>query len=265
MSGNEAFEFVSERGWRRGMRNMLRNEFNRWWKSSMWWVQLLIWTGIIGILVSAMLFGDEPGGYETSLLVFSLFAGIFPAVAISIIMQDVLVGEKREGTAAWVLSKPVSRPAFLLPKVIANSVGVLATMAAAPCTMGFILFSIYQGSLVDPLRFIMAMGVFFVGHFFFLTFTLMLSTFFNNRGPVIGLSMTLIFMQQYIVGGVPALGYFLPWNLVVPLGEQPNCLVYSLLTGTPVQTGHLITLVVVLVESIFFILIGLWRFNKEEF
>lgn len=148
MSGNDAFEFVSERGWRRGMGNMLKNEFARWWKTNMWWIQMLIWTGIIGILVSAMLFSDDPGGYETSLLVFSLFAGIFPAVAVSIIMQDVLVGEKREGTAAWVLSKPVSRPAFLLPKVIANSVGVLATMAAAPCAMGFILFSIYQGSMV---------------------------------------------------------------------------------------------------------------------
>lgn len=265
MSGNEAFEFVSERGWRRGMGNMLKNEFSRWWNTRLWWIQMLIWTAGIGFFLAAMLFGNDPAGYETSLIIFSVFAGLFPAVAVSIIMQDVLVGEKSEGTAAWVLSKPVSRPAFILPKVIANSVGVLATMVAAPCALTFLLFSISKGSMMNPLHFLLVMGVLFVSHFFFLTFTLMLSAFFNNRGPVIGLSMTLIFMQQYIVGSVPVLGYVLPWNLIVPLGEQPNCLVYSLLTGTPVEMKNLITLIVVLVESMLFILVGLWRFNKEEF
>jgi len=42
MSGNSAFQLVSERGWRRGLGSMLRSEFSRWWQTRMWWVQSLI-------------------------------------------------------------------------------------------------------------------------------------------------------------------------------------------------------------------------------
>ncbi len=63
---------------------------------------------------------------------YAIFAGLFPAVGVVIIMQGVVVGEKKSGTAAWVLSKPVTRPAFILSKVIANSLGVLVTMVVLP-------------------------------------------------------------------------------------------------------------------------------------
>jgi len=60
MSGNSAFEMVSERGWRRGLSNLLNNEFASWWKTRMWWVQCLIWVGLIGFMLGAVLFGS-PG------------------------------------------------------------------------------------------------------------------------------------------------------------------------------------------------------------
>jgi ABC-2 type transport system permease protein len=265
MSGNSAFDLVSERGWRRGMGNMLKNEFARWWKTSRWWTQCLIWAGILGLMMGAMLFGPDKLDFPTALMVFSLFAGLFPGVAVIIIMQDVLVGEKQEGTAAWVLSKPVTRQAFIIPKIIANSVGVLVTMVIVPCTVGYAILSISQKTALDPLRFLAAMGVIFVSHFFFLNFAMMLSTFINSRGPVIGLSISLLFFQQYLVGFSRLLGFMLPFNLVVALGEQPSSLVLSLLNGTPLHTDHLITLGVVLAETVVFIFIGLWRFNREEF
>ena len=65
---------------------------------------------------------------------------MFPAIAVIIIMKDTLVGEKQSGTAAWVLSKPVSRPAFILSKLAANSIGVLATIVILPGVVAFILY-----------------------------------------------------------------------------------------------------------------------------
>jgi hypothetical protein len=56
----------------------------------------------------------------------------------------------------------------------------------------------------------------------------------------------------------------LPWNLVVPIGNTPS-LVLSLMLEIPAQPDQLITLAAIVVESILFILIGLWRFNREEF
>jgi ABC-2 type transport system permease protein len=178
-------------------------------------------------------------------------------------MQDAIVGEKREGTAAWVLSKPLTRPSFVLSKVFANCVGILVTMILVPFCISFAILSIGHKSSFFSLGFVESMGVIFISHYFFLSMTLMLGTFFNSRGPVIGIPLAILFLQQNILGFLPALRYVLPWNLVVPLGNT-NSLVLSLIMGTPVQTYHLILLLVIVLESILFTLIGIWRFNQEE-
>ena len=264
MSGNEAFEMVSGHGWNRGLDNLLRSGLARWFKTRMWWTQCLIWGSIIGILISAMVFNSQPPGFLDLLMIFAVFVGLFPAVGVTIIMQDALVGEKREGTAAWVLSKPVTRQAFVLSKVISNSVGILVTMIAVPCSLAYVQISLFRQSALDPLGFIGAMIVIFISHFFFLSLTLMLGAFFSNRGPVIGIPLAILFLQQNLISLLPSMRFVLPWNLVIPVGStQP--LVLSLMMRTQVQSDHLITLGIVVVESILFIFIGLWRFNREEF
>jgi ABC-2 type transport system permease protein len=264
MSGNEVFELVSERGWSRGLNTMLRSGLARWFKTRMWWVHCLIWGSLIGFMLAAIAFNPEPPPTEELLMLFTVFAGLFPAVGVVIIMQDALVGEKREGTAAWVLSKPLTRPAFVLSKIFANSAGILVTMVVVPCLLAYAIISISTKSSLNPLGFIASMGVIFISHFFFLALTMMLGTFFDSRGPVIGIPLGILFMQQNIIGFIPALGYVLPWNLVIPTGSSPP-LVLSLMLDIPVQPDQLITMAAVVIESILFILIGLWRFNREEF
>jgi ABC-2 type transport system permease protein len=193
-----------------------------------------------------------------------IFIGLFPAVGVIIIMQDAIVGEKREGTASWVLSKPLTRQAFVLSKVVANSVGILVTMIIVPYCIAFTIIAIMHKSILSPGGLIGAVVVIFISHFYFLSLTLMLGTFFSNRGPVIGIPLAILFFQQNILGLLPAFRYVLPWNLVVPLGNAPP-LVLSLMMRTHIQSDHLIILVVIVAESIMFILIGLWRFSREEF
>ena len=264
MAGNSAFELANERGWRRGLGGMLRSELSRWWGTRMWWVQCLIWVGMIGFLLSAILFGaeDAPPSQEVAIL-YAIFAGLFPAVGVVIIMQGVVVGEKKSGTAAWVLSKPVTRPAFILSKVIANSLGVLATMVVLPGIVAYTLTAVATGSAWNLPGFLSAMGVIFLSHFFFLSLTLMLGAFFGSRGPVIGIALGLLFMQQYLVGWQPALRYVLPWKLVIPIGERLDAVAPCLLVGSHNYSPILI--VVVALESLLFLGIGLWRFSREEF
>jgi len=59
------------------------------------------------------------------LTVFLKIAGIATAIGVAVLAQDALIAEKHSGTAAWVLSKPVSLSAFILSKVIANAAGIL--------------------------------------------------------------------------------------------------------------------------------------------
>jgi ABC-type transport system involved in multi-copper enzyme maturation permease subunit len=263
MSGNSVFEMVSERGWRRGLSNLLNNEFAHWWKTRMWWIQCLIWVGLIGFMLGVVLFGTPDFKLDEGVMMYAIFAGLFPAVGVVIIMQDALVGEKRDGTAAWVLSKPAARPAFILSKLIANILGVLATMVVLPGIVVYAMISLAIKASLNPWFFLAAMGVIFLNHLFYLTLTLMLGAFFNNRGPVIGITLALMFLQQYLIGLLPVLRYLLPWTLVIPLNNQTAAIVPALLSSQPIYSS--IPILCVAVESILFVLIAVWRFNREEF
>jgi ABC-2 type transport system permease protein len=263
MSGNSDFELVTERGWQRGFNNLLDNELSRWWKTRMWWIQSLIWVGMIGFMLATMLFGVPDFSLKDGMMIYGVFGGIFPAVAVVIIMQGVLVGEKKDGTAAWVMSKPIARPAFILSKMLANSLGMLATMVVLPGVAAYVLFFIRIKTGLDPLSFLAAMGVIFLNLLFYLTLTLMLGTLFNSRGPVIGIGLAFLFMQQYLVGLLPVLRYLIPWTLVVPLNNDTNAIVPSLLSGQPIYSS--IPLLAVAVECVLFVLVAVLRFNREEF
>jgi ABC-2 type transport system permease protein len=264
MSGNEAFEMTSGSGWSRGLENMLNSGLARWFKTRSWWTNCLIWGGLVGGITSAVAFNSQPPPFADLLLIFMVFVGLFPAVGIVILMQDALVSEKTEGTAAWVLSKPVTRQAFLISKLIANSLGVLATMVIVPCLIGYIIISIAHKSTIDPLGYLGAMLVVFINDFYFLSLTLMLGSFFSNRAPVIGIPLAVLFLQQNLINFLPFLGYIFPWNLVVPLGNTTP-LAFSLMLRQPIQQEHLILLGIVLAQEILFISLALWRFNREEF
>ena len=264
MSGNEAFELVTERGWMRGMGNMLRSGLARWFKTRSWWMNCLIWGGLVGFIVGAVAFNPQAPDIQELLMITLIFSGLFPSIGVIITMQDAVVGEKREGTAAWVLSKPVTRQSLILSKVIANSLGILLTMVIVPCAVGFIIIAISTSSTLVTLGVLGAMGVIFVNHFFFLSLTLMLGTFFDIRAPVVGIPLAILFLQQNIIGLVPALRFILPWNLIIPLGNT-NPLTITLLQGATPSSEQLTMLLVIILESIIFTLVALWRFNRQEF
>jgi ABC-2 type transport system permease protein len=266
MSGNSAFELVTERSWRRGLSNLLDKEFAGWWKTRMWWIQCLIWVGLIAFIIGTVLFGSPNSKPRLSDMVelYAIIAGILPAAGVVIIMQDTLVGDKRDGTAAWIMSKPASRQAFILSKLTAYSLGVLATMVVLPGIVVYIMVSISVKVAPDPWLFMASMGIIFLSFLFYLTLTLMLGSFFKSRAPVIGIPMAILFLQQYMIGLLPTLGYVLPWSLFVTTGNPNiNALVPALLTGQPIYSY--IPVVALAVECILFTLIAVWRFNREEF
>ena len=155
------------------------------------------------------------------------------------------------------------RKAFIISKVIANGLGILVTMVIIPSVLALALNAFATGLLWNLPRFFAALGVIFLSHFFFLSLTLMLGAFFSSRGPVIGITLGLLFMQQNLIAWLPFLGEILPWKLVMPLGEQLDAVAPCLLIGSHNYSPMLI--VVITLESLLFIGIGLWRFSHEEF
>jgi ABC-2 type transport system permease protein len=253
---------ASRRGWQRGLNNLLDNEVGLWWHTRRWWVQALIWAGVVGFFLGSVILQGS-ADQTTAFTLYGVFASLFPAVAVVIQMQSALVGEKASGTAAWVLSKPVSRPAFILAKLVANGLSVLAVMVVIPGLVAYPFLSRVLGAPLNPLLFLAGLGVIWLSMLYFLAFTLMLGAFFNARGPVIGLGLALLFLQQYLLGLAPLFKTLLPWTLTVPLNNATDALLPNLLQGLPVG-AYLPQVLVLLVEIVLFVALAIWKFNKEE-
>src|SRR5512146_2739756 len=139
MSANASVQFqvVEEKGWRRGLGNLLHGEYSAWFKSSRWWKQLILWFSIINVMMVFIILASANAAKEGKegppvLFLYGIFAGMFVAFGVMIVMQRVLVGEKHSGTASWVLTKPVTRTAFVLSRLVVNTIAILLTSVIVP-------------------------------------------------------------------------------------------------------------------------------------
>lgn len=262
MTGNSAFIPVREEGWRRGLGNLMRAGFASWWQTSTWWVHALIWTGVINMVLFGMLQTPEVPSQD-AVGIYSLFAGMFPTVAVIIIMQGAIVGEKQSGTAAWVLSKPVSREAYVLSKLVPNAVGMVATMILLPGLLALVQM-LASDAGVTVARFFLSLAVITLHLLFYLALTVMLGAFFDQWGAVIAIPLGLLFGQQYLLSMIPALRYVLPWSLVMPLGDDvASSLAGALMLGVAPEITS--PLYVILLATVACVVVAIWRFRQEEF
>src|SRR3954453_16598695 len=123
----------------RGLANLLRKEHGLWWSTRAWWVHALLWPLIVNgaVVVVAFSFAKEPNttALQTADIVTTLFfliSGQAAALGAIVTTQGTVVGEKQRGTAAWIMSKPVSRAAFLLSKFVAQAVNVTLMAIVIP-------------------------------------------------------------------------------------------------------------------------------------
>ena len=221
---------VTENGWRSGVSNLMRAAFGSWWRTSTWWIQSLVWTAVINGSLATVIWGETPD----DLSAFSLFGvmTMFSAIAVTIVMQEAIVGEKRSGTAAWVLSKPASRTAFMLSKLVPNAIGAIATMIAIPSLVLLLQFTV-AGIEVSIGRFALGAAVAALNLLFYLTLTLMLGTLFDTASPVIAVPLAFAFGQQLLGSAVTT---FLPWSLLVPLEGSDVSVIGAIIAGVPVSS-----------------------------
>ena len=263
-TGNGVFQLKDGTGWSRGLDNLLGVELGRWFRTKKWWVQILLWAAIINAILALVIISEDSGGAAEMVVLFNVFLGVFATFGVCILMQGVIVGEKQLGTAAWVLSKPVSRPAFLLAKLTANLAGVALTIVLIQGLIAYLLIYVGSGTMLPPLGFLGGLGVQLVHLFFYITLTLMLGAAFSKRGPVIAIPLLFLFAQELLMGVFPVLKKALPWTLVVPpdSSEYPS-VAAALMTGS--QPPSYLPLVTTIGASVLFVALALWIFERQEF
>ena len=256
------------RGWHMGLGNMLHKELSAWYRTRRWWVQGLVALLLMNGTLALNMEGNRQA-INAGLNFFATAAFLVPIAAISL-AQDSILGERHSGTAAWVLSKPLRRPAFIMAKLMAHGLGLLLAWVVLPGAMAYIQIT-NAGAAKLPLSvagWAQAMGLYYLNLLFYLTLALMLSTLFNGRGPVLGIALFVAWIgpmqivSEPIMQHVPWLNTILLWGLLMPLGSDLPLAAY-LVMGRSLPT--VLPLTATALWCVLFTGVAIWRFRREEF
>jgi ABC-2 type transport system permease protein len=247
---------VKESGWRYGFANLVRKELRAWFATRMWWSQVLIWTFLIqGLLLNSL--AHSHGG-PPALDFLSVGMSWFAALAVIILAHNAIIGEKQSGTAAWIMSKPVSRPAFILSKLIGLGVSVVGTVVVLQGAIAFAVL-VLAGRRPPAGPYVAALGMTALYLVFFLALALLLGTLVNSRGAVLGVPLILVFLFSLENLQLPSLGAAL-----LPSGHAAIGVSVST-SGASHTTAALAAAAVFAVVTAGFIAGMIARFTREEF
>lgn len=200
-----------------GLGGLLHGELTRW-LGRRGIVHLVVWTvGIQGLLYwDTMASSDPLADWRGFDLLIHLWWIAGPLAAIGI-AQNALIEERHDQTAAWVLSKPVTRSSFVISKIISDAAGIVL--------IGIVL----QGLIarlwlpsVEPAvglairapatgRYVAVMGIMSLVVLLFVAMTIFLTTVFPWRAPAAGIGLIVwsllwnspwTFLERYTIGGL---------------------------------------------------------------
>jgi ABC-2 type transport system permease protein len=252
---------VRERAWLGGFGNMLRKELGQWWGTRTWWVQTLIWVLILNGIstIVAQTESMTPNGLlqEVVQTFLPMSVGII-GMGTVITVQGAIVGEKQLGTAAWSISKPVSRSAFILAKTLAYAIGFFVTAILIPSTIFFFTVRALIPAQLPLIPFLYGVGLIILGQLFYLTLTLMLGTFFSSRGPIAGIGIG-FFMAGLLLKG------FMPMQVLIVTPWPLPDIAAGLALGAELPSIWPVPILATGIEIAVMTALALWRFGREEF
>jgi ABC-2 type transport system permease protein len=240
---------------------MLRKELGQWWGTRTWWVQTLIWVSILnGISTIVMLTDSLPPNalLQSVVQTFLPMSVGFIGIGTVITVQGAIVGEKQLGTAAWVMSKPASRAAFILAKTLAYAIGYFVTAILIPSTIFFFTVSALIPVPLPLIPFLYGMGIVILGQLFYLTLTLMLGAFFNSRGPIAGIGI------GFFMAGLLLKSFIPPQVLIVTPWPLPD-VAAGLALGSELPSIWPAPVAATAIWIVVMTIAALWRFEREEF
>jgi ABC-2 type transport system permease protein len=180
--------------------------------------------------------------------------GQFGALAAVVLAMGAVAWERERGTAALVLTKPVSRAAFLAAKIVALGM-VLGLAVAAAVAVGWA----YTAILFEPLPAVgwIVLGILaWLGLMAWASVTFLASTVLRSAAAAAGIGIVAI-LALSLLSAVPAVGHWLPAGLDAPAGAAAS--------GTTIDTVDLLTAVVGTGAIIAGSFVGSWlAFRRQE-
>ncbi len=253
-----------------GFGPLLRKELQTWWGGRRWLVQGILWQLILNGLLAFFLFVipalpvDDPALIDedpilSGLQGFFAIGSLALAVGVILLSGDALTSEIQLGTAEWVMTKPISRRAFVLAKLAAHTIGMLVVLILLPGLVAYVLLTIAGG--FSLLIFAAALAVMALHTFFYLALTLMMGTLTTNRSAVLGVALGtllggLVLLNVLAMSPVAFLVWVSPWIL--------SQVTQVIAEGPPVPVAMLVPIAATAAWCALLVAIALWRFKRLE-
>lgn len=248
-----------------GFRNLLARENKVWWDTRRWLVQLVIGVAGLNGFLAIILFvlpgiaeaaGDPIEPIEAGVQLLMGLGAFLMAIDTIILTQDTVIGEKESGVAEWVLSKPVSRQAYLLAKLVANALGVLVTLILVPGAVAYSLLTLALGEPYPALPYLLGMAVLTLHTLFYLALSLMMGVLATSRGPLLAVTLGSVLGGAVAMDFLPTLAMLTPWLL-------PN-IAGALALEAPLPAELWAPIVATAVLTLVAMAVALWRFQRAE-
>ena len=281
MTATQALQPKRPTGRLTGFGNLVLRESRKWWGTRRWWMQALIWLAILngfvvfglhimpGIVDEAAVEMEANGNSTANLMageefqqdvpnaMFGLATFLLP-VGVIILVQSQVYAEKRSGVAAWIMSKPVARPAYLLAKLLADAAGILLVMVVIQMIPAYLLMtSVIEVNTTD---FLAAVGMLVLLLLFYQSFTLMMSVIGSSTEVVMGASLGLLLgglvLKDPLTRMLDDLIFLTPWTL-------PDAISLTL-SGQPLPDVMQVTLVAVPLLTLICLGVMFWQFRRQE-
>jgi ABC-2 type transport system permease protein len=183
-------------------------------------------------------------------------AALLTTVGVVVLTQGVMLDERRSGTLEWVLTRPVSRTAFVVAKAAAHTIPVLVALIVVPWTGVYTVLSTQVDGVWPPGPFLAVAGLAALLVVFTVALTVLLGTRTTNRGLVIGVPIAAVMLYD----GVHTIARDLAGQL--PFPSETTTVAVQLATGAPLSSA--VALAAALAWTTAAITAVCWRFEHEQ-
>jgi ABC-2 type transport system permease protein len=249
--------------WTAGFGNVFARESRRWWATPRWWVQTLLWTAMLnGLLLAFLWIADQAAATGPAVGVREVWAQYLPiavllsTVGVVVLTQGVMLDERRAGTLEWVLTKPVSRTAFVLAKLAAHGLPTLVALLVVPWAGLYVLVSAQTTGTWSIGRFLATAGLVGLVLVFTVALTVLLGTITTGRGLVVGVPIAAVMLYD----GVHVLARDLAGQL--PFPWETTTVAVQLATGA--SPTSMIPVVATMVWTAAAVAVACWHFEREQ-
>lgn len=201
------------------------------------------------VLISVI---PKPSSIESYNQFFSNFNTI-GLLAVIIVFAGIVANEKSKNTAAYILTKNISRAQFILSKFVSSAVFVFVSLILAAGTQILYTFFLFYDKLTDIKYVFIYFLLLFLYLIFMLTIVLFSSVLTKTVTSATFLAF-LIFIIFNILPAIPKIGKYMP----------PNINNSGIITQSVNISDLTVNIIITIICSIIFIFSAVQIFNRQE-